>query len=601
MKKEKKERLPIGRIISDNMYVLRLIHKAAPGLMISYILLNLFSALASFFSNTYLLRHAINGIGEGKSFSEIATLAVIFLAVNLTIDVVSNLLNNGFLRTKGIECVKSVNTMVYKKAASAELACYENPEFYNDFQKVIDDTELRVNSVINAVLRAVNQAVNFSANFALLIAIDPILLIFVTVPILLSPLRAISNKLGFGRTMDTKEVNRRRNYSRRVFYLADYAKEMRLTNMPPLMLKRFREAGEENLKILKKYGLKIGTVIYIVEECKELFCCMAANVYSLWKTVGLKQMLIGDCVIVINSIGQIAWTLADTASVMLNFQENALYIENLRKFMDYEPKLISGDKALPEGGDLVLQNVSFKYDGAKDYTLKNISMRIGANEKIAIVGHNGAGKTTLTKLILRLYDGEGSITYGGTDIRNLKTDEYRDMFSAVMQDYHVFALSVGDNVMLKSREGDDREVIENALKESGIYEKVSALPDGIDTVLTREFDVEGVQLSGGEQQKLAISHVYSKKNRFVILDEPSSALDPIAEYEMYERMNDACKDSGMIFISHRLSSAVLADRIYLLENGEVLETGTHKELMEANGRYAEMFRRQAENYAEVRE
>ena len=140
---------------------------------------------------------------------------------------------------------------------------------------------------------------------------------------------------------------------------------------------------------------------------------------------------------------------------------------------------------------------------------------------------------------------------------------------------------------------------ENALKKSGIYEKISTLPRGDETVLTREFDEDGALLSGGEQQKLAISHVYSKENRFVILDEPSSALDPIAEYEMYQTMDKACENCGMIFISHRLSSAVMADRIYLLENGEVLEVGTHKELMERNGRYAEMFRRQAENYAEV--
>ena len=601
MKKEKKERLPLGRIVSDNLYVLRLIRKAAPGLMISYILITLFSSLASFFSNTYLLRHAINGMSDGKSFKEIATLAILFLVVNLSVDIVSTVLNHGYLRVKGIEGVKAINTLVYKKAATAELACYENPEFYNDFQKVIDDTEQRTNAVINSVLKAVHQIVTFSANFALLIAIDPLLLLFVAVPVLLSPLRAISNKLGFKRTMDTKEVNRRRNYSRRVFYLADYAKEMRLTNMPALMLKRFHEAGQENLRILKKYGFKIGTVTYILEECKELFCCMAANVYSIWKTVGLKTMLVGDCVIVINSIGQIAWTLADTASIMLNFQENALYIENLRKFMDYEPKLKSGNKPLVSGGDLVLSNVSFKYDGADDYTLKNVSMRIGQNEKIAIVGHNGAGKTTLTKLLLRLYDCEGSITYGGTDIKEFKLDEYRDAFSAVMQDYHVFALSVADNVYLRTHTDTDGEMVENALKQSGIYEKISSLPDGFNTVLTREFDKDGVQLSGGEQQKLAISHVYSKPNRFVILDEPSSALDPIAEYEMYERMNAACKDCGMIFISHRLSSAVLADRVYLMEHGQVLEEGTHESLMRKNGRYAEMFRRQAENYAEVTE
>ena len=202
------------------------------------------------------------------------------------------------------------------------------------------------------------------------------------------------------------------------------------------------------------------------------------------------------------------------------------------------------------------------------------------------------------KLLLRLYDSAGSITYGGMDIKKLNLSEYRNMFSAVMQDFHVFALSIAENVMLDICKDKDAAVIKEAIEKSGLSGKVASFPMGVDTLMTKEFDIEGEQLSGGEQQKLAISHVYAGKNRFVILDEPSSALDPIAEYEMYDRMMDACKDCGMIFISHRLSSAVLADRIYLMENGRVVESGSHKELMLQNGKYAEMFKRQAMNYVE---
>ncbi len=598
-RREKRLKLPIRRIASDNMFVLRMIHKASPGLILLRLGLIALSAVTNFLSGAYLLRYAINGIESGKEFAEMATFAVAMLIANVIIEALHSIFSNGFIQIKTHDAVRFVHEQVYKKAASVELSRYENPNYYNILQKAVDECQNRVGAVLDTVAMTTWRLITFSANLGLLIAIDPWLLLFIIAPLFLTPLTARANELGYKRTMETKEVNRRRDYSRRAFYLADYAKELRLTRMPELLLSRYREAGDENVKILKKYGKKVTAINFISSEVRELFSCAAAFIYAIYKTVVKKAMKYGDCIVVIDSIGQVAYTLSDSANLLLRFQENALYIENLREFLDYENNIKSGDKGLTERGDLVLENVSFRYDGAKDYTLKNINMRIGANEKIAIVGHNGAGKTTLTKLLLRLYDCEGKITYGGTDIKELRLKEYRDSFSAVMQDYHIFALSVRENVMLRPLREGDEEIVKTALARSGIDEKVAAFPQGDNTVLTREFNDDGVLLSGGEQQKLAISHVYSKQNRFVILDEPSSALDPIAEYEMYKTMDKACEDCGMIFISHRLSSAVMADRIYLIENGEVLEVGTHKELMDKNGRYAEMFRRQAENYAEV--
>ena len=597
--KEKRLKLPFRRIASDNIFVLKMVHKSAPGLIIVRLGLIALSAVTNFLSGAYLLRYAINGIESGKEFAEMAFFAVVMLIANVIVEVIHNILNNGWIQIKTHNSVRFVHDEVYKKAASVELACYENPAYYNTLQKAVDECQNRVNAVLDTVSMTTWRVITFSANLGLLIAIDPWLLLFIIVPLFLTPLTARANELGYKRTMDTKEVNRRRDYSRRAFYLSDYAKEMRLTAMPALLIKRYREAGDENIKILKKYGKKITLLNYISLVGRELFSCVAAFIYAIYKALVKKTMKYGDCIVVIDSIGQVAYTLADSANLLLRFQENALYIENLREFLDYENKIKSGSLSVEVGGDIVFDNVSFRYDGAKDYTLKNVNIRIGAKEKIAIVGHNGAGKTTLTKLLLRFYDPEGKITYGGTDIKEFKLADYREIFSSVMQDYHIFALSVGENVMLRPLKEGDEETIKTALEKSGISDKIKSLPQQENTVLTREFDDDGVLLSGGEQQKLAISHIYSKQNRFVILDEPSSALDPIAEYEMYKTMDKACADCGMIFISHRLSSAVDADRIYLMENGSVLEVGTHKELMQKNGRYAEMFRRQAENYAEV--
>ena len=223
-------------------------------------------------------------------------------------------------------------------------------------------------------------------------------------------------------------------------------------------------------------------------------------------------------------------------------------------------------------------------------------MTIKSKDKIAIVGHNGAGKSTLIKLLLRLYDPEGSITYCGQNIKDFKVLEYRDIFATVLQDNNIFALTVADNVMLRKRFENDNDIVIDSLKKSDLFEKVMTFKNKENSIMTKEFDQDGELISGGEQQKLSISHIYSKDNRFVILDEPSSALDPLAEAQMYERMLDACKDCGMIFISHRLSSAVMADKIFYIENGEIAESGNHAELMKLNGKYARMFNRQSENY-----
>ncbi len=597
--KEKKLKLPITRIISNNLFILRIIHKAAPGMIFLVIFFAALEAGLSFLTGPYLLRYVINGIGAGKSFSVLFLFAIICISVNILTGALFALFYNYMWNIKFRDINRSVGELVYRHAAAVDVACYENPEYYNKLVKAIEECQNRPRNVIRAIQNIVYMITSFSANIALVIAIDPILIIFLLIPLLCIPIIIKVNKICFKRDIDFQPEYRHKTYSRHSFYLADYAKEMRTIGISTLLIRRFRESSERFIYLVKSNGIKIASLNYLKDICLNAAAPLGATVYSVWKTLGAGTMAYGDCVAIVDSITTISYSIVNSADTLIRFQDNALYIETLREFLDYQPKIKSGNKALPKSGDIVLDNVRFKYDGAPDYTIKGISMHIGKNEKIAIVGHNGAGKTTLVKLLLRLYDVEGSITYGGTDIRDLPLDEYRDSFSAVMQDFHVFALSVAENVLLRPKGDGDDEIVKQAIEKSGLAEKIAGYKNGYDTVMTREFDDAGEVMSGGQQQKLAIAHVYSKDNRFVILDEPSSALDPIAEHDMYEKMNEACKDCGMIFISHRLSSAVSADRIYLMENGQITESGTHTELMAKNGRYAEMFRHQAENYADI--
>lgn len=593
----RKTKLPLSRTISNNIFILKEINKASRGLVLFDILMFGFAGFSDFITSTYLLRLVLQGIEQNIDFWHIATFILIWLGVQVIYQIIFEIYYNGPYLKKINKVYLKVNSNIFMHASKVDLSCYDNPEYYDQFVKAVDECAVRVTYIVDAIKNTTYKLSKFVSAVVMLFSINPVLLIFLLLPLLTIPINAKVNSLSYARTMDTREINRHRDYTKRVFYLSDYAKELRLSNFTPLMLKRFKEATDKNVYLLKKYGISLIFFSHLITWVNEIFTILGATIYAVYSTLIKNTMNVSDCIAIINSIDSIAYTLSDSANQFAKFQENALYIENLRQFLNYPITIKDGVKKIPtQKGALKLENISFKYDGAKDYTLKNINITIGEKEKIAIVGHNGAGKSTLVKLILRLYDPEGEITYNNQNIKDFKVSQYRDMFAAVLQDYNMFALTTADNVLLRERFEGDNEIVVNSLIKSDLYERVQKFKNKENSIMTKEFDEDGELLSGGEQQKLSISHIYSKENRFVILDEPSSALDPIAEAEMYNRMLLACKDCGMIFISHRLSSAVLADKIYYIENGKIIESGTHDELMKLNKKYAKMFKRQSKNY-----
>lgn len=245
-----------------------------------------------------------------------------------------------------------------------------------------------------------------------------------------------------------------------------------------------------------------------------------------------------------------------------------------------------------------MDHVSFQYTGSETPVIRDLSLYIRKGERIALVGENGAGKTTLVKLLMGLYPiQDGTISVGGVDIREYDKRDYQSHFGTVFQDLQIFSLPLSHNVLMKEPETEEeRELVTESLRKAQFGDVLDQLPDGIDSMVTKEFDDSGFICSGGQAQKIAIARVFAKKPDIVILDEPSSALDPIAEFNMYNNMLEASEGRTVFFISHRLSSARIADRIYFLEHGRIVESGTHDELMEQNGRYARMFRLQAKNY-----
>ncbi len=596
--KKKKPKLSARRSASNICFAFAQVWESSKWYFCLYFIPAFLMAPLDFLSDSYLLRLIVDGVSGGGDLSYI----IVYMVVIAVLLISANMFSNFFWNVMSPKATRWVGAnlqkKLFKKAGEVDLSCYETPSFYDKYVKAFDETSERVFKVMNTLQKLIWRVVALLCNSFLLFLIDPWLIIFGLFPLLLGFVRKWANKLYHDHVAAQKPVEREIKYIRRTFYLNEYAKEMRVGGMHKRMLWELGETYNEFRRIRIQFGVKRAIAKYIQQIGLEVITILGAMFYAVWRTVSDGSMSIGDCIVILNSIGTISYCLNNMVQNLSEFGEHALFLEDVRYFLDYEPK-IKEDESLPEahGGELRLENVSFKYEGAEKNALSDITMSVSPGERVALVGHNGSGKTTLVKLLLRMYDAdEGKITLDGRDIKEYRLSSYRDSFSCVMQDYRMFSLSVEKNVtMRRAREGD-RELATEALRESGAYDKIMSLDRGIDTTLTREFDDEGANLSGGEAQKVSLARVFANHTPFIILDEPTSALDPIAEHQMFENMMRAARGRSVIFISHRLSSAVNADRIYLFEHGKIVEEGTHASLVAAGGKYANMFSLQAENY-----
>ena len=603
--KQKKKKIDWKRTFKNNGYMLRLIIKACPGVPILALVSTVFGSVHSFLLNTYLYQYALNALQEGKELKIILiTLGCMFGYSILYM--LFRSISSCYFELKYPKVEAYIQNLLQKKAVEVDLACFESSAFYDTYVKATGEATNRAYTVMNNLLDVIWIVINVVAVGTLIITIDPIFLLLAFLPFLCTLLIGKKrNRIKYDYNMRNKEVARQRNYVRRTFYLSDFSKEMRLTEMWKVMYKRMHSSISEMKDIVNKYGYKIMFFRYLFDFIFDVVVHSGTIVLAAFKTLVAKNMLVGDCFVVINSISNIAGDINYMGDVFFKLDENSLYVDNLRDFLEYEVHIAEDENApvVPSFQKLEIKNMTFGYEGQKKPALSNVNLTVNIGEKIAIVGHNGAGKTTLIKLLQRLYDpSEGEILLNGENIKNYRLSSYRNLFGTVFQDYRLFATTVAENVMLRGDiTNEDRTIVKEALERSGIYGKIESLSKGVDTGVTREFDNEGAMFSGGEAQKVSIARIFAGKQEIVIMDEPTSALDPIAEQEMYRNMFEACEGKTVIFISHRLSSATMADRVYMFENGEIIEQGTHSELLAMNGKYADMWHKQADTYADAEE
>ena len=549
-------------------------------------------------ANLYFLRFAINNVQEGGEFYDSATVLLFICAGIIVSQVILAPLSVKINARKSYEIQSAVKGKLFAKAISVDLSCYEDSTYYNKYTFTMSQCANKISQLIDTAASFTSAFISIVSCVALSAMIDPVTLPFAFLPFVTLLISKKRNKINHAANQKISDINRQKDYVRRVFYQDAYAKDMRTTNIHKPLFTRFLEASERIVEVHRREGSKVAAVCMIEFFVKKVLSEYAVLVYAAWKTIIDRSMQYGDCLIIVSTLQNIYDSVNDLLETGSSVHEISLYMEDLHTFLEENQTEQAPQTAkVASSGDIMIEKLSFCYPRTDRYVLKDISMHIRKGEKIAIVGPNGAGKSTFVKLLLGLYaPSAGRIVLNGEDYRDLDMQSIRDVYSVVLQDYRHFSISVKENIELGTPADDEAASL--ALEKSGLLSRVSKMKNGMHSLLDKEIDASGEILSGGEQQKLAIAHVYLQNSDIIILDEPASALDPIAEHEMYERMLNMSDGKTVIFISHRLSSTTMADRIYYLEHGRVAECGTHEELMENGGLYSELFRIQAENYQE---
>ena len=589
------KRVPVAK---NMLFAIKLGWEADKRLLIGYLINMIADQVFSLYVQNILFLRILLGIIDAKgSFEEYVKLLGLFLLLSVFIKAV-NWYSNYIRQAATKNVLKQINNKIFKKAVSLDVACYEDPTFYDKYQRA---TEVLAWSLFDSSCAFVAQMIASVIALCLVIGtvtvVDPGYLIFLVPLVLVFPIEMFKAKLVYKRDKQMTTNNRIKAYVQRTVFLKDFSKDMRTSNVFSALMIRFRNAIDSNVEILRSYGMKLFLFSAVSTLFSEFIPIIGTYAFAGYQFVFAGTLTVSAFSVVISSINSVKEATMHIASNFEGMSRFAYYFQNMREFLDFESTVNDGEEICGEFESLEFRNVTFRYPSAEKVTLENVSFKINKGETLALVGVNGAGKSTLVKLLLRFYDvTDGEILLNGKNIKVYTLASLRSIFGAVFQDYTNFAISVNENLICHECDEADRLKAETALKQSGVWEKISSMPQKGDTVLTREFDKNGIGLSGGENQKLSVARLFAKDFSFAVLDEPSSALDPIAEYKMYESLINVTKGKTVLYISHRLSSAVLSDRILVLDGKKIAEDGTHEQLMQKGGIYSKMFTLQASSY-----
>lgn len=589
-----------NNIIANYFRVLKIIARENKKFLFASVLLDISSSVYPFI-NIFLLKYLLESIERKKSLEDFVKLAIIAVSINLVITgikIISDRYEKLYAKVQMIPMTRRFITqairMDYQNMENTQVIQEMNRASYVLLNKInleqyLESTNLILISFIQLVITVT-------------ILVDTNIFIFLlvlVVSVLHNVINFVTQKKNYQIHKEIVPVERRWRYIIDTTTDISFGKTIRLHNLKDYFLNKGKENRNEFVSLHGKrqrnifYADVIKGVISLLQELGVFIWLVYAVIY--------KGLLISSFTVIFNSASQMNASFVTLAENIQLLAQNNNYMNDFFNFLDRKSQLrLSGSRpvtALKKTGVIEYRNVSFTYPGSNREILKNINLKINPGESITVIGENGAGKTTLVKLLMRLYDvTSGEILYDNINIKEYDYEEYMKVLATIFQDYRIFAFSIYENICLHEDYQNAIYHMDKILEENNLLQKVKSLKHGGETILSKLFDESGIELSGGQMQKIALCRAIYKDAPVIILDEPTASLSPLAEANLYEDFHRLIKDKTAIYISHRLSSSTISDKICVLCNGEIIEYGSHKQLMELNGEYKKMYELQSRYY-----
>lgn len=544
-----------------------------------------------------IYKFIIDAITEQRPLSYIVTIVVLYALVELVARIFSNYVFQNRFNRLSLNVKKYSNNLLLKKCSVLDMECYDNTEFYDKISKALGQVNNRAMDVFYQVQRLISNVIYLVTGFVIIVTLDPLMIIVsIVTGIAFFLLDFVFVKTKYQTREAMVPINRKVDYFHGLMHDRKTISDVKqYKGFGKYLISKYNKSADEQISMSIKLANK--ETFHMIKSQ-----VLVSIVYILFPYVHLAVQCfravisVADIPAMFNAFNLAVNGFSDTSREISNLKESCLYIAHLKEVLEYEPKIErDGGREIGDIDTIEFENVSFKYPHSENYVLKDLSITIKKGQKIAIVGINGAGKTTFVKLLMRYYDPcEGRVLVNGADMKKYNVNSLRDKMATLLQEFQPYNVPIDE--MIACSETTDGQKVERVLSEVGLTDRINAAPKKIKSEYSKMFDEDGVMLSGGELQKLFIARMRYKDGGVYIMDEPSSALDPIAEYEINNLMMNIAKDKTVVMIAHRLSTVVNADCILLIDGGKVLEMGSHKQLLEQNGKYAQMFNLQAEQY-----
>lgn len=585
----------IKRVWDNVSYLLKTSFGMFKGLYFLKAFQSIFRTIVPFI-NLYFPKWILDELSTECQWERVMFLIALWAGISGVIVLIEGI-TDSFSAVYWDECSRKEQMIWYNISADMEYSKKEDGIIADEGNRIASNINfVNLPQKIMDVISSIVQLVGYTY---IIITVHPLIVVFIFAIIFLNTLLSKKTQLiDFEYQKIIPKYNRMCNYLFKVFVSFSYAKEVKINNAADLVQSKYKENQREYMGIYKKNIRKYFS-IGSLSELVLFFQTLVLYGYSGYQAVS-GNITIGDFTMLAGAAEMFIGNLGLIISKILEIKHQSEYVDAYISFMDNvlpkDPQdcVENFSKETPE---IEFVQVSFKYPRCENYVLNNVSFRVKSGERLCIVGYNGAGKTTLIKLLCKLYQPTtGKILFNGTDISKIRNKEYYPLLSVVFQDFNIYSLSFKDNICLEGEFETSR--FENAVTLCGLSDKLKELPLDMETQITKEYDENGVELSGGEGQKLATARAYYKDAPLIILDEPTASLDPIAESNMYQRFDSIMESKTAIYISHRLASVKFCDKILVMAEGEITGYGTHEELINNNDLYREMYVKQSAYYSD---